>query len=65
MDWELTFHTNTKGNFTNCVSLTDSATLATNHDTLENLDTGTVTFDNADVNLEVVAGTKFRNVGTQ
>jgi hypothetical protein len=62
MYWESTLNANTVGNFTNSESFTDAITLATDNNSLENLKTALVTFDNANMNLELIAGTKLWDV---
>ena len=58
MKREGTFNAYAKGNLADGESLRDPVTLAGDDDALEDLDTGTVTFNNLHVNLYVVTRTK-------
>ena len=62
---ELTLHTYLEGNLTNSEGLANAFTGATDNNTLENLDTRAVTFDDVYVNLYGVTGAEFWNVATQ
>jgi hypothetical protein len=63
--WESTFYTSSKADLADCESLTKATTMATDYDTLENLNTGTGTFNDSNVNFYVIAGTEIWNSGAQ
>jgi hypothetical protein len=63
--WEGTLNTNTVGNLTNGESLAQAIALAAHNDSLEDLKAALATFDNTDVNLELITGTKLWDVMAQ
>jgi hypothetical protein len=62
---ESTLNTGSKTDFADCESLTKSTTMATDYNALENLNTGTGSFNNSNVNFYVVAGTEIWNSSAQ
>jgi len=62
VNWEGTFYSNTVRNLTDCESFANAIALATDNNSLEDLDTALATFDNANVNLEFIACTKLWDV---
>jgi hypothetical protein len=65
VDWESTLYANLEGDLTNGEGLADSVARATDYNTLEDLHTATVTFNNVYVNLYVVSNAEGRDVVTQ
>jgi hypothetical protein len=65
MYWESTLNTNTVRNLADGESFANAIALATDYDSLEDLKTALVTFDNANRNLELIASTELRDVFAQ
>lgn len=62
---EGTLYTNAEGNLTDGEGFADAATLTTNNEALEDLDTAAVTFNDVDVNVEGVTGAEVGDVGAK
>jgi hypothetical protein len=60
VDWENSFNADAIRNFADCECLTDARTSARDNETLEDLDTALITFNDADVNFEFIAGAEIR-----
>jgi hypothetical protein len=62
---ENSFDAHAVGNLANGKSFAYSRTLASDDETLEDLNTALVTFNDADVNFKFIAGTEIRKVLTK
>jgi hypothetical protein len=62
VNWEGTFYSNTVRNLTDCESFANAIALAADNNSLEDLDTALATFDNANVDLELIACAKLWDV---
>ena len=62
---ELTLDSNLERDLTNGEGFADSVARAADNDALEDLDTAAATFDDVDVNLDVVADTEIGDVATE
>ena len=62
MDWEGTLNTDAVSKLADGEGLTDARTLATDDDSLEELNTALVTFDNANVDLDLITWTEVNKV---
>jgi hypothetical protein len=65
VNWEGTLNANAIRNLTDCESLANSITLATDYYTLENLKAALATFDNTNMDLELIASTELWDVFAQ
>jgi hypothetical protein len=62
---ECALYASSKANFADCESLAKSTTMAANYDALENLNTGTGTFNDSNVNFYVIARAEIWDTGAQ
>jgi hypothetical protein len=65
VNWEGTLNTNTVRNLTDCEGFANSITLVTDYDSLENLKTALVTFNNANMDLELITSAELWDVFAQ
>jgi hypothetical protein len=63
--WKSTLNASSKANLADSECLAKSTTVSTNYDTLENLDTGTASFDNSNVYFYVIARAKIWDSSAQ
>ena len=61
MHWKGAFYSDTVREFANSKSLADASALATNYYALENLDTALGTFNNPNMNLDLIARAEVDN----
>jgi hypothetical protein len=63
MHWESSFNTNLESYLTNCECLAHTGTRATDYNTLENLHTATVTFNDVYVDFDVISHAESWDIG--
>ena len=62
VQWKRALNANTIGDLANSKGLTDARSGSGDDDSLEHLNTGLVSFNDLDINLEIVTGSEFRDV---
>jgi hypothetical protein len=60
--WECTFYSNAVSKLADCECLANTRTLATDNESLEELDTALVALDNTNVDLDLISRTEANKV---